>query len=84
MGLETKTFGNRTYYYYRYYYRLNGKKNYVEIYEGPTRPDETRLIELQDAYPEVVRAAKKAAPKNIEDKKVEATHSRVEMPDFLL
>ena len=54
MGLETKTVNGKAYFYYRYYYRLDGEKRYTERYIGSRRPTKAELREMKGSYPEVV------------------------------
>jgi len=61
MGLERKCINGRVYFYYRYYYRDNGAKKYVEKYVGGAEPDDEELEELKAAYADMIADAKKKA-----------------------
>ena len=61
MALETKSVNGKTYFYYRYYYRLGGEKRYEEEYLGADRPTKKELLELKARYRETVSKAKAVA-----------------------
>ena len=76
MGLEVKTISGKRYFYYRYYYRLDGEKRYTERYIGSKRPSKAELKRMKDSYGEVVAEARTHIPAPREEEE--------ELPVYLL